>query len=104
MRDWLGRRVGKAERVDVVVLVDVFDCVEVDVATIPLKRRFLSRSCPGLCPWPSIGPQPMKKRIRNTRFILLCYSIILDRCLHRSISPQSHQLDTIGVLTVQSLC
>lgn len=46
MRDRLAGFVGKADLVDVVVFVDVFDCVEVDVSTIPLKRRFLSR--PGL--------------------------------------------------------
>jgi hypothetical protein len=43
MRDWVSGCVGKADLVDVVVFVDVFDCVDVDVSTMPLKRRFLSR-------------------------------------------------------------
>lgn len=34
-----GRREGSAVFVEVVVRVDVFDCVDVEVSMIPLKRR-----------------------------------------------------------------
>jgi hypothetical protein len=69
---------GKDVFVDVIVLVEVFDCVDVDESTIPLKRSSLS---PKEEPCPSSGPHPMKKRARNARFILLCLTIILDHPL-----------------------
>lgn len=83
IRERLGCREGKEVFVEVVVLVEVFDCVEEEVSITPLKRRFLCPPTAGkgwASTWqcPSIGPHPMKKRTRNTRFILLCLTIILD--------------------------
>lgn len=68
---------GKEVFVDVTVLVEVFDCVDVDESTIPLKRSSLSL-CPREEPCPASGPHPMKKSTRNKGFILLCLTIILD--------------------------
>jgi hypothetical protein len=47
----LTKEVGLALRVRVVVLVDVFDCVEVEVSITPLKRRFLCPPTAGSLGW-----------------------------------------------------
>jgi hypothetical protein len=83
IRERVDCREGKDVFVEVVVLVDVFDSVDEEVSITPLKRRFLCPPTAGkgwdsTWPCPSIGPHPMKKRTRNTRFILLCLTIILD--------------------------
>lgn len=104
-RDWVCSLDGKDVFVDVTVLVEVFDCVEVDESTIPLKRSSLwlwSKLREEPCP--SSGPHPMKKSARNARFILLCLTKILDPRLHRSESAQTHQFNSISVLSIQSLC
>ena len=102
-RDWVCSLDGKEVFVDVTVLVEVFDCVDVDDSTIPLKRSSLWL-IPREEPCPASGPHPMKKSTRTKGFILLCLTKILDPRLHRSEPTKTHQFNPICILSIQSLC
>jgi len=65
-----GNRVPAAERVEVVVLVDVLDCVDVDVGTRPRARRFRS-STMGLVFHGLVATEPIVASSKSQRMVLL---------------------------------